>query len=113
MAAAGADLILGGDSVVAGNKKVLGAIKAGHTRVVINTAEFLPGDFTRDADYSLPTARLKRAITSAAGPGQSHFVDASRLATSLLGNSIGGNMFMLGYAYQTGALPLSADIDDL
>jgi len=109
VAAAGADLILGGDSVVAGNKKVLGAIKAGHTRVVINTAEFLPGDFTRDADYSLPTARLKRAITSAAGPGQSHFVDASRLATALLGNSIGGNMFMLGYAYQAGALPLSAE----
>ncbi len=109
VAAGGADLVLGGDSVVVGNKKVLGAIKAGHTRVVVNTAEFLPGDFTRNADYSLPTERLKRAITAAAGPGQSHFVDASRLATALLGNSIGGNMFMLGYAYQAGALPLSAE----
>ena len=109
VAAGGADLVLGGDSVVVGNKKVLGAIKAGHTRVVVNTAEFLPGDFTRDANYSLPTERLKRAITAAAGPGQSHFVDASRLATALLGNSIGGNMFMLGYAYQAGALPLSAE----
>ena len=109
VAAGGADLVLGGDSVVAGTKKVLGAIKAGHTRVVVNTAEFLPGDFTRNADFSLPTERLKRAITTAAGPGQSHFVDASRLATALLGNSIGGNMFMLGYAYQAGALPLSAE----
>ena len=53
VAAGGADLVLGGDSVVVGNKKVLGAIKAGHTRVVVNTAEFLPGDFTRNADYSL------------------------------------------------------------
>ena len=104
VAAGGADLVLGGDIVVVGNKKVLGAIKAGHTRVVVNTAEFLPGDFTRNADYSLPTERLKRAITAAAGPGRSHFVDASRLATALLGNSIGGNMFMLGYAYQAGAL---------
>ncbi|HTT48658.1 MAG TPA: indolepyruvate ferredoxin oxidoreductase family protein [Pseudolabrys sp.] len=109
VAAGGADLVLGGDSVVAGNKKVLSAIKAGHTRVVVNTAEFLPGDFTRNADYSLPTERLKRAINAAAGPGQSHFVDASRLATALLGNSIGANMFMLGYAYQAGALPLSAE----
>jgi indolepyruvate ferredoxin oxidoreductase len=109
VAAGGADLVLGGDSVVVGTKKVLGAIKPGHTRVVVNTAEFLPGDFTRNADYSLPTERLKRAITAAAGPGLSHFVDASRLATALLGNSIGGNMFMLGYAYQTGALPLSAE----
>jgi indolepyruvate ferredoxin oxidoreductase len=109
VAAGGADLVLGGDSVVAGTKKVLGAIKAGHTRVVINTAEFLPGDFTRNADYSLPTERLKRAIGAAAGPGQSHFVDASRLATALLGNSIGSNMFMLGFAYQHGALPLTAE----
>jgi len=109
VAAGGADLVLGGDSVVVGNKKVLGAIKAGHTRVVVNTAEFLPGDFTRNADYSLPTERLKRAISAAAGPGQSQFVDASRLATALLGQSIGANMFMLGYAYQAGTLPLSAE----
>jgi indolepyruvate ferredoxin oxidoreductase len=109
VAAGSADLVLGGDSVVVGTKKVLGAIKAGHTRVVVNTAEFLPGDFTRNADFSLPTERLKRAISAAAGPGQSHFVDASRLATALLGNSIGSNMFMLGYAYQAGALPLSAE----
>jgi indolepyruvate ferredoxin oxidoreductase len=109
IAAAGADLVLGGDIVVAGNKKVLGAIKSGNTRVIANTAEFLPGDFTRNADFSLPTERLKRAITSAAGRDNSHFIDASRLATALLGNSIGGNMFMLGYAFQLGAMPLSAE----
>ena len=62
VAAAGADLVLGGDIVVVGTKKVLGAIKQNQTRVVVNTAEFLPGDFTRNADYSLPTERLKRAI---------------------------------------------------
>ncbi|HEX5508580.1 MAG TPA: indolepyruvate ferredoxin oxidoreductase family protein [Pseudolabrys sp.] len=108
VAAGGADLVLGGDIVVVGNKKVLGAMKPG-TQVVVNTAEFLPGDFTRDADYSLPTERLKRAIVGAAGRERTHFVDAGRLATALLGQSIGANMFMLGYAYQTGALPISAE----
>ena len=109
VAASGADLVLGGDIVVVGSKKVLGAIKPGNTRVIVNTAEFLPGDFTRNADYSLPTERLKRAIVGSAGASRSNFIDASRLATALLGNSIGGNMFMLGYAYQVGALPLSAE----
>jgi indolepyruvate ferredoxin oxidoreductase len=109
VAAGGADLVLGGDIVVAGAKKVLGAMKAGNTRVIVNTAEFLPGDFTRNAEYSLPTERLKRAIAGHAGRERSHFVDASRLATALLGNSIGSNMFMLGYAYQLGALPISAE----
>jgi len=109
VAAGGADLVLGGDIVVVGAKNVLGAIKAGITRVIVNTAEFLPGDFTRNADYSLPTERLKRAIIGHAGRERSHFVDAGRLATALLGNSMGANMFMLGYAYQAGTLPLSAD----
>jgi indolepyruvate ferredoxin oxidoreductase len=109
VAAGGADLVLGGDIVVVGAKKVLGAMKAGSTRVIVNTAEFMPGDFTRNADFSLPTERLKRAIVGHAGRDRSHFVDAGRLATALLGNSIGSNMFMLGYAYQLGALPLSAD----
>jgi indolepyruvate ferredoxin oxidoreductase len=109
IAAGGADLVIGGDIVVAGAKKVLGAMKAGTTRVVINTAEFLPGDFTRNTEFSLPTEKLKRAISGHAGRDRSHFVDASRLATALLGNSIGANMFLLGYAYQLGALPLSAE----
>jgi len=109
VAAGGADLVIGGDIVVLGSKKVLGAIKQGHTKVVVNTAEFLPGDFTRNADFSLPTERLKRAITGHAGKAQSHFIDAGRLATALLGNSIGANMFMLGYAYQLDALPLAAE----
>ena len=109
VAATGADLVLGGDIVVVGTKKVLGAMKQNQTRVIVNTAEFLPGDFTRNADYSLPTERLKRAIVLHASRERSHFVDAGRLAVALLGNSIGANMFMLGYAYQLGALPLSAE----
>ena len=108
VAAGGADLVLGGDIVVAGNKKVLGAVKPGAT-TVINTTEFMPGDFTRNADFSLPTERLKRAISSAAGKEQTHFIDASRLAAALFGSSLGANIFLVGYAYQLGALPLSAD----
>ncbi len=107
--ARGADLVLGGDIVVAGNKKVLGAVKPGATAMVINTAEMLPGEFTRNTEFSLPTERLRRAITGAAGKERSHFVNASRLATALLGQSLGANMFMLGYAYQLGALPLAAE----
>ncbi|HSL80671.1 MAG TPA: indolepyruvate ferredoxin oxidoreductase family protein, partial [Pseudolabrys sp.] len=79
IAAGGADLVIGGDIVVAGAKKVLGAMKSGTTRVVVNTAEFLPGDFTRNTEFSLPTERLKRAISGHAGRDRSHFVDASRL----------------------------------
>jgi indolepyruvate ferredoxin oxidoreductase len=109
MAAGGADLVLGGDIVVAGNKKVLAAVKHGATRLIVNTSEFLPGDFTRNADFSLPTERLKRALSGAAGSDRTDFIDASRLATALLGNSIAANIFLVGFAYQKGALPLTAE----
>jgi indolepyruvate ferredoxin oxidoreductase len=106
--ARGADLVLGGDMVVAGNKKVLAAVKPGATTMVINLAEMLPGEFTRNPEFSLPTERIKRTISSLAGAAHSYFVDASRLSTALLGQSLGANMFMMGYAYQLGALPVSA-----
>jgi indolepyruvate ferredoxin oxidoreductase len=107
IAAGGADLVLGGDMVVAGNKKVLAAVKHGKTEMVINLAEFLPGDFTRNADFSLPTERLKRAILADAGRDKTHFIDATRAATALFGASVGANIFLVGYAYQLGAIPLA------
>ena len=109
VAAGGADLVIGGDIAVVGTKKVLTAIKHGGTRVLVNTFEFMPGDFTRNADYSLPTERLKRAIVGAAGTGRTHFFDATRIATDIVGRAISTNMVMVGYAFQTGALPLSAE----
>src|SRR5262249_37463713 len=87
---------------------VLAAVKHGQSQVIANLAEVLPGDFTRNADFSLPAERMKRAIKASAGEDRSHFVDATRLANALLGNSIGANIFLVGYAYQLGALPLSA-----
>jgi len=108
VAAGRADLVLGGDIVVAGTRKVLAAVKRGATEMVVNTAEFLPGDFTRNADFSLPSERLKRTITADAGSDKTHFIDATSLTTALFGQSIGTNMFLVGYAYQLGAIPLSA-----
>jgi len=108
VAAGRADLVLGGDIVVAGTQKVLGTVKTGATKVIVNTDAFLPGEFTRNADFSLPTERLKRTIVADAGRDNAHFIDASRIANALFGQSIGANMFMVGYAYQLGAIPLSA-----
>src|SRR3954462_6332041 len=83
VAAGEADLVLGCDLVVAGTKKVLASIDKGETGVVINTAEVYPGDFTRNADFSLPAERVKRALRSTAGEGVA-FIDATGIATTLM-----------------------------
>jgi indolepyruvate ferredoxin oxidoreductase len=108
VAPGGADLILGCDLVVSGSRAVLSTVNGPKTGVVVNAAEVFPGDFTRNPDFSLPTERLKRAIQSAAG-GEAKFVDATAAAVAALGNSIGANMFVLGYAYQAGLVPLSSE----
>ncbi len=108
VAAGRADLIIGGDIVVTGTRKVLASVKHGATTMVVNTSEFLPGEFTRKPDFSLPSERLKRTIKADAGADKTHFIDATRLATVLFGQSLGTNMFLVGYAYQLGAIPLSS-----
>src|SRR5208282_1260420 len=52
--------------------------------------------------------RLKRTIVTDAGADKAHFIGATRIANALFGQSIGANMFLVGYAYQLGAIPLSS-----
>jgi indolepyruvate ferredoxin oxidoreductase len=106
VAGGNADLVLGCDLIVSGSQKVLAAMRKDETGVFINSAEVYPGEITRDADFSLPFERIKRTIGQAGG-GHTHFFDASRIATALLGHSIGANMIMLGFAWQQGFVPLA------
>jgi len=103
-----ADLVLGCDLVVSGTRKVLASVREGHTLFVANTAEVMPGEFTRSPDFSLPVERLKKAIRATAGE-KAVFFDAARAANVLFGNAIGANMLMLGMAAQAGGLPVSAE----
>jgi indolepyruvate ferredoxin oxidoreductase len=75
--------------------------------VFVNTHEIYPGEFTRDADFTLPTAAILGRLEERAGAERMYSIEATRIATGVLGDSIAANMFMLGFAWQAGALPLS------
>ena len=80
--------------------------RTGETAAVVNSHETMTGDFTRNPDLQFPgNAEMERLIAEATGPGLSDFLDATRLATALLGDSIATNLFMLGYAWQRGLMP--------
>ncbi len=80
---------------------------AGRIKVFVNLHETYPGDFTRDADFSLPSRRLRHAIEERVGADGAHFIEAERLASALVGDSIATNMLMVGFAWQQGGLPVS------
>ncbi|RME94694.1 MAG: indolepyruvate ferredoxin oxidoreductase family protein, partial [Alphaproteobacteria bacterium] len=106
--AAGANLILGCDLVVAGSDSVLGVVREGVTTVIANDHETMTGEFASKPDFSLPIEELKLALQSRAGADATRFIDATRIAGILLGDTIAANIFLLGYACQLGHLPVSA-----
>jgi indolepyruvate ferredoxin oxidoreductase len=106
LASGGAKLLLGCDIVVAAGADALAKVAPGETTVIINTHETIVADFPRNPDLEFPEAELERGIAARAGANRTDFVAATRLATALLGNSIATNMFMLGFAWQKGAIPV-------
>ncbi len=105
---AAADAVIGCDIVVTAGKDALSRMVADRTRVVANVASTPTADFTRDADWRFPLGSMEGAIVQAAGQANTAFIDATRLALGLMGDAIAANMFMLGYAFQKGLIPLSA-----
>lgn len=112
IASGGADLVLGCDSVVTAGQETLNSIRQGHTRVILNSQQVMPGDFTRDADLEFPSEEIIELIGKCAGAEQIDQVAATESAVKYLGNSIGGNLLMLGFAYQRGLIPLSSQSID-
>jgi indolepyruvate ferredoxin oxidoreductase len=108
IAAGSAHLLLGCDLVVSAGAEALSRAQAGRTRAVINSHETITGDFTRNPDLPFPASDLRHGIVAAVGAAAADFVAATRLATGLLGDAIATNLFMLGYAYQQGLVPVSA-----
>ena len=108
LTAGAADLLLACDKLVAGGDLPMNTINSATTRVLVNTHEAITGQFTRDPDLQFPSAKLAERLTEEAGREHIEFVDATRMATALMGDSIAANLFMLGYAWQQGLLPLSA-----
>jgi indolepyruvate ferredoxin oxidoreductase len=102
-----ADLLLACDIVVAASKEALGVLQRGISHVVLNTQEVPTGDFVLDTSNRLPGGRLRAQIELAAGAENVDALEATRLASALLGDSIATNPFMLGYAWQQGHIPLS------
>ncbi|WP_333984246.1 indolepyruvate ferredoxin oxidoreductase family protein [Ectopseudomonas khazarica] len=112
IAAGETDLLLGCDLVVASSEESLAKLNDKIAHAVINSHESATAEFTRNPDAQVPGAAMREAISEAVGEGKTRFVDATRLATRLLGDSIATNLFMLGFAYQRGLVPVSAEAID-
>jgi len=111
-----ADTVIGGDMIVAAGTDVLAKMAAGRTRVVANCARIPTAEFTCNPDWQFPLEKMRAAISEAVGAAQdvsaAFFLDATTLATHLMGDAIASNLFLLGYAWQKGMVPVSFEAID-
>jgi len=109
LSAGGATAILGCDMLVTADGDALSKIRSGETKVILNTHKAQTGEFTHKPDWKIPEGSIVDGIAELCGKENLFTFDATRIATALLGNSIATNMFVLGYAWQKGIVPIAQD----
>ncbi len=102
--AGSANLLLGCDMVTAGGFESLSKLSKDVSRAVINSHHTMTAAFTRQPDLTFPAQRIHDDLRDTTL--EADFIDASGLATALLGDSLASNLFAVGYAYQKGWIPL-------
>ncbi|MEC9359247.1 MAG: indolepyruvate ferredoxin oxidoreductase family protein [Pseudomonadota bacterium] len=102
-----ADVALAFDAVGALSKEPAITLDPKRTRAVVNTRVTPTPAFARNPDLKIHPGLLINRFRNAVGEDHLYTVDATNLALALLGDTIGANLFLLGYASQLGLLPVS------
>src|SRR5690606_7933080 len=104
-----ADLMLAFDLMVAATDDALAKLDTRFSRAVVNAEPAMPAAFTRDPDIQFPGESMEQSVREACRADGSWFLDAGGLAKALMGDGMAVNLFTVGFAYQQGLLPLSAE----
>ena len=108
IAAGDADLLLGCDLVVASCDDAIGKLNNTRSSAVINDHAAVTAAFIHDRESVIPVDSLKEYIAHEVVAGKTYFVDATRIASHIMGDPIASNLFLSGYACQMGLLPVLA-----
>jgi indolepyruvate ferredoxin oxidoreductase len=101
-----ASVVIGCDLVVTASAEGVRAIGP-QTRLVVNTNVVPTGAFQLDPNFDLRDADVLQVVMRAAGASPVHPVPAGAAALRLLGDTLGSNMFLVGFSLQKGWLPIS------
>ncbi len=112
-ARAQADLYLGCDVLVAASETYLSVASQARTVAVVSTAEVPTGSMVASTEVLFPElSETVGRIEPVSRADHSRYVDARQLTKDLFDDDQYANVFLLGVAFQSGALPLrAADIE--
>jgi indolepyruvate ferredoxin oxidoreductase len=104
-----AELVLGCDLIVADSPEVRRTVEHGRSQVVVNDHLLPTAQFQLMPNVDFGRARVLNELRGLAGESNCHAVDATEVARRLLGDTVGSNMLLVGYALQLGLLPVSLE----
>jgi indolepyruvate ferredoxin oxidoreductase len=104
-----AELVLGCDLIVADAPEVRKTIEHGRTQIVVNDHLLPTAQFQLMPNIDFGKERVLGELRGLAGQDRCHSVDATDAARILLGDTVGSNMMLVGYALQLGLLPLTLE----
>ncbi|MEO8485809.1 MAG: indolepyruvate ferredoxin oxidoreductase family protein [Betaproteobacteria bacterium] len=107
IAAGEANAVIGSDLLVVAENAIMMCMQKGVTRAVINTNRMATVAFIKNPDLKTPWDAMEEGLRDAIGYDATKFLDATRLAGALLGDSLATNIFLLGYAFQMGLVPVT------
>ncbi|MGI9400879.1 MAG: indolepyruvate ferredoxin oxidoreductase family protein, partial [Rhizobiaceae bacterium] len=103
-----ADVLLAADTVVAAANTSIALYDKDRTRAVLNTHLSPVSDFVFDRDFDFREKQVVEAISKYVVPKPVK-LDFAKLAEAVCGDTIATNIMLLGFASQSGILPVSAD----
>lgn len=103
------DLVIGADPMVVAIPETLAKLGHGRSAVILNQFVAPNALFARDPDLDLSFAPMLEKVRPRADAERIMQLDATKIASVMLGNSIGANLLLVGYAWQTGLIPLGMD----
>jgi indolepyruvate ferredoxin oxidoreductase len=103
-----ADLLLACDMVVAAGDALANRLSPARTRAVVNDNVSPTSAFVANGAIDLSAEAERRRVRSLTRT-DSDFPRATDLVTRLMGDSISSNLFLMGFAWQRGWIPLSGE----
>src|SRR5207237_829123 len=79
------------------------------TQAIVNADLQPTASFVMNPDIDFEMKAMQGALRDAIGDNNLDIIDATGIASALMGDSIATNAFMLGFAFQKGAIPLSLE----
>lgn len=104
-----ADAVVLCDVLVGTDPRCVRVLAKNRSRVLVNHTEIPSGQFVQNRNADIHLQQRIESLQSAVGHERLETIQANELMERIMGNTVYSNVFLLGYAWQSGLVPVSLE----